>query len=420
MAMRYKKPTVTIRDYLLQWYPTIDVQPVGQRLNTTNKIEASPTDEKPAKSQGIIRTILEGMNIGEITLVRTENATYAYESVDGGHRKRYIKAFFENEFPLWGTKTYYKDLSAEDKKAFLDTELTFCIYNSLSTYLNNKINDLFSCVFIEKKNEYVFDNLSFNNSRLRMDEAVARFYFRFYDGGGAGKAADKDLKKMYQDESLTVAETAKLKSKVDKLLSFLNDMAYARKNTIKKGLYWKEFVMLSRLYFYMEDTYKNFEVSDDIEFYLAFKKVFDLYTGDNPKGKYNKLVNLPFDKAGRTVVEAFRGYMGHYDTFDKVNQTVLWMLEDFDILKYVKLKDPRRAFPSGWKEKKLSEQDYVDVIDGKPLNLDNSVMAHIISHKEGGLTVWKNLAVTSIEHNQAMGTMSLDQYKELLGYDVAA
>jgi hypothetical protein len=462
MAMRYKKPTVTIRDYLLQWYPTIDVQPVGQRLNTTNKIEATPTDEKPAKSQGIIRTILEGMNIGEITLVRTENATYAYESVDGGHRKRYIKAFFENEFPLWGTKTYYKDLSAEDKKAFLDTELTFCIYNSLSTYqkgyifrnlnettdvnhqeelnsygeipiaesiretvrivagINNKINDLFSCGFIEKKNEYVFDNLSFNNSRLRMDEAVARFYFRFYDGGGAGKAADKDLKKMYQDESLTVAETAKLKSKVDKLLSFLNDMAYARKNTIKKGLYWKEFVMLSRLYFYMEDTYKNFEVSDDIEFYLAFKKVFDLYTGDNPKGKYNKLVNLPFDKAGRTVVEAFRGYMGHYDTFDKVNQTVLWMLEDFDILKYVKLKDPRRAFPSGWKEKKLSEQDYVDVIDGKPLNLDNSVMAHIISHKEGGLTVWKNLAVTSIEHNQAMGTMSLDQYKELLGYDVAA
>ena len=193
--MRYKKPTVTIRDYLLQWYPTIDVQPVGQRLNTTNKIEASPTDEKPAKSQGIIRTILEGMNIGEITLVRTENATYAYESVDGGHRKRYIKAFFENEFPLWGTKTYYKDLSAEDKKAFLDTELTFCIYNSLSTYqkgyifrnlnettdvnhqeelnsygeipiaesiretvrivagINNKINDLFSCGFIEKKNE---------------------------------------------------------------------------------------------------------------------------------------------------------------------------------------------------------------------------------------------------------------------------
>ena len=47
-------------------------------------------------------------------------------------------------------------------------------------------------------------------------------------------------------------------------------------------------------------------------------------------------------------------------------------------------------------------------------------MAHIISHKEGGRTVWKNLAVTSIEHNQAMGTMSLNQYKELLGMSVAA
>lgn len=170
----------------------------------------------------------------------------------------------------------------------------------------------------------------------------------------------------------------------------------------------------------MEDTYKDFDVIDNTEFYLAFKKVFDVWTGDNPTGKYRKLVNLPFDKSGRTVVEAFRGYMGHYDTFNKVNQTVLWMLEDFDILKYVQLKDPRRAFPTGWKEKKLSEQNYVDVVDGKPLNLDNSVMAHIISHKEGGQTIWKNLAVTSIEHNQKMGTMSLDQYKELLGLDIAA
>ena len=47
-------------------------------------------------------------------------------------------------------------------------------------------------------------------------------------------------------------------------------------------------------------------------------------------------------------------------------------------------------------------------------------MAHIISHKEGGLTVWENLAVTSVEHNQAMGTMSLEQYKELLGLNIAA
>jgi hypothetical protein len=132
------------------------------------------------------------------------------------------------------------------------------------------------------------------------------------------------------------------------------------------------------------------------------------------------LIKLSFDKKGRTVAEAFRAYLGFYDTFDKVNQTIVWMLEDFDILKHVKLKDPRRAFPANWKEEKLVAQDYVDVVDGKPLNLDNSVMAHIISHKNGGLTVFENLAVTSREHNQAMGTMALTQYKELLGMSVAA
>jgi hypothetical protein len=457
--MRYNKEQVTIRDYLLKWYPDIDVQPVGQRLNTTTTVIGKVN---PSKAQEIIATTLEGIDIGQITMVRTDNASYSYESIDGGHRKRYIKAFFENEFPLFGTQTRYRDLTPEQKNAFLNTELTFCIYDSLATYtkgyifrslnkttpvnhqeklnsygaipvaeyiretvrivagINNKINKLFSAKFDTNKKEYIFDNLSFNNSRLRMDEAVARFYFRFYDGGGIGKASDKDLEKMYVDESLTAVEMGKLKAKVDKLLSFLNDMAYARKNSIKKGLYWKEFIMLSRLYFYMEDTYKDFDVIDNTEFYREFKRVFDLYTAAYPTGKYRKLINLPFDKSGRTVVEAFRGYMGHYDTFEKINQTVIWMLADFDILKYVQLKDPRRSFPTSWKEKKLSEQDYVDVIDGKPLNLDNSVMAHIISHKEGGLTVWKNLAVTSIEHNQAMGTMSLDQYKELLGYDVAA
>ena len=68
--MRYKKPTVTIRDFLLQWYPTIDVQPVGQRLNITDKLIGVV---EPSKAQEIIFTILEGIDVGQITMVRTEN-----------------------------------------------------------------------------------------------------------------------------------------------------------------------------------------------------------------------------------------------------------------------------------------------------------------------------------------------------------
>ena len=158
MAQQFEIEPITIRDFLLQWYPTIDVQPVGQRLNTTNIIEAPEGAEKPAKSQGIIRTIREGENIGQITLVRTENATYSYESVDGGHRKRYIKAFFENEFPLWGTQTYYRDLSIEDKKAFLDTELTFCIYDFLPNwrkgYIFRTLNETTDVKHQEEMNSY--------------------------------------------------------------------------------------------------------------------------------------------------------------------------------------------------------------------------------------------------------------------------
>ena len=58
MAMRYEKEPITIRDFLLKWYPNIDVQPVGQRLNTTNTLVGK---SYPSKAQGIIRTIVEGI-----------------------------------------------------------------------------------------------------------------------------------------------------------------------------------------------------------------------------------------------------------------------------------------------------------------------------------------------------------------------
>ena len=71
-AKKFAKQTLTIKEYVDNWYSKIDCLPVGQRL---------PVDVGSEKREGIIRSILLGIDIGQITLVEilTSNI-YEYES----------------------------------------------------------------------------------------------------------------------------------------------------------------------------------------------------------------------------------------------------------------------------------------------------------------------------------------------------
>ena len=89
-----RMPPMSNRTYFDVFYNLIDCNPLHQR----------PAVEKKAgceKSVGIITSILNGENIGEITLVKTpERKDKQYESIDGGHRKRAIYAFMNDEFKV--------------------------------------------------------------------------------------------------------------------------------------------------------------------------------------------------------------------------------------------------------------------------------------------------------------------------------
>ena len=225
---KYYKQQMTIRDFLEEYYPNIDVQPVGQRLDTELTLESG---SRETKAQGIIGSILRGIDLGQITMHEVWRDGFKYESIDGGHRKRYIKAFFNDEFRVDGK--FYRDLTQEEKKMFLNTELTFCIYTSLKVWdigyifrslnkttdvnhqemlnsygnipianavremvrpvarVNNKYHSLFD--FTERPGKpRNFINLQFDNKRLRIDEIVARIYYRYYDGGGLGRSDGMD------------------------------------------------------------------------------------------------------------------------------------------------------------------------------------------------------------------------------------
>ena len=79
---KFKKEVITLRKFLNERIGDIDCQPVGQRLDTT---------PGPEKREGIIGAIIDGINIGEITICESPDNPQGFdnESIDGGHRKRY-------------------------------------------------------------------------------------------------------------------------------------------------------------------------------------------------------------------------------------------------------------------------------------------------------------------------------------------
>ena len=444
---KHDKLTITIRQFL-EMYGEIDCNPVGQRLDTS---ESRKNGAGSTKSQGIIRSILSGVQIGVITLHKLSDSDtgFKYESIDGGHRKRDIKSFHENEFYV--DDRFYRDISDEEKKRFLETEIQLVIYEDLekwqigyifrcinqSTPVNhqeelnsygdipianavretvrmmshgNKVHPLFEYVIRNDKKNFI--NLQFDNKRFRIEELIARLYYRYYDGGGIGEADDKALETLYKADP-SQEEVNKLSRDVNQCLTFLEKIARVRKQYNTLGLNQQEFSLYTRIWLYMEKEFDSFKINDIEQFYLTIAETsaefFKPY--DQQEDFLQEL--SPFDSS-KSRGKHFRDVLGEHRGRERMNAVMMWFLERIDFNKIVTLKDPRRIFPRDWRERKLAEQGFKCAVDGQPLTMENAQGGHIISHTDGGRTTYDNLAMISTEHNRKMGSMSLEQYKELL------
>ena len=442
---KYTKTTMTIREFLLE-YSSIDCQPVGQRLDT------QPGYGKKAK--GIINTVLCGMNLGEITLHECKNGGFIYESIDGGHRKRYIKAFYECLFTTSDGR-YYRDLTSDEKEMFLNTELSFVIYTNLSVYdigyifrnlnettdvnhqemlnsygnipiantirnivrpvagVNNKNHKLFNYTFVSGGVQKRYEQLQFDNMRLRIDEMVSRLFYRYVDGGGLGRADEKALEEMYKAE-LTENEVKVLEAKVVNCLDFVSNIADSRKRLLKNiGLSQAEFSLYTRLWLYMEETYGSFKIPDIDLFYREVAKVYAEFTKPATDLADDLKAVSPFDTE-KTIAQQFRNTLGEHKSKEVIETTLTWLIDRVDMKSIVVCKDPKRFFPRAWREAKLAEQGFKCAITNQPLTMENAEGGHIIAHANGGRTAYDNLAMIDADINKAMGTMSVEQYKELM------
>jgi len=455
---KFVKRTMTIRKFIADWAEKIQCSPVGQRLDTT---------PGPEKREGIIRSILCGIDIGEITIVENGKDEisfiegFKYDSLDGGHRKRYIIGFEDNQFTVDGVKL--RQFSDDERKQFLDYEITLVVYEPMDVFtkgyifrtknkttdvnhqemlnshgdvpianliretvrtvigVDNTHHELFEQSGVRKKDKLPDSRyLVFNNLRLKIDELNARIVFRLTQDNYLGASSDSDLENMYleqyKDEDIKSYEN-KLKEHYD----FLLKCSVAKVQVLGKGknrtLTMNDFKLLSWLRFYMLDEHGSFKVDDCEEFMRAYVSAFVKLTNKN--GIYGKKYitdyKLSFDKtADRMVTDAFIGYLGAPDHAGKIKQSVLWLLDEFDYKKFITITDKKRGYSERERTQKLVEQNFKCYVTGKTITLANSHAAHLKAHGKGNKSTYDNFVMVEAIHNTDMGSIDLEDYKKLL------
>ena len=503
---------------LLQRKDIIDPDPLGQRLPVEFKLAGK---QHPSKYQSIIDELLYGSgDISEfkfhydgpgalaapdqgesslsavVELKQTESGTVEklsfwdnavenlkdrkarglddsrdrimLEVIDASNRTRAILKFKNDEFPLWGTNTYFSDLLPATREHFLKTRLRIVIYKNLSPAEKGKLfrstntvtpvnhaemlnsygdmpianmirnlsrtvlgacnlpHALFECHMKDSKNgeEEVlrYKHVEFDNKRLKIDEAVGRIAFRCFKGETLGTSSNEELEAFYEDTSLGEKQCAELQKKVEKCLDFIRDVSINKRMFKKKNVTFKEFTMLSRLYFYWLQTKGEYKITRWDEFTRQFILAMNAFYHKTPSKYAKEIVYNKADDGGRLRHEAFGGYLGDHKTSFKINDTVDWFLHEFDEnkaggitfiadLDKQRQLDTRRCFSRADIDAMLAKQGWKCAIDGLKLDAEDAVGGHIIAHSKGGQTTMNNLIAIHRCHNIAMKTMTADEYR---------
>lgn len=447
----FTKKTLPLGEFVDIWLPQIDCNPVGQRLNT---------DPTGVKKVGIMESVHKMINFGELTVCRTPNNPngYNYESIDGGHRKRSVRDFFGtntlSRFKVFGK--FYSELSQEEREELRKYEITLVIYDELDVYtkglifrtlnettdvndqeMRNSFGDINVANLIRESvrlvpgidntNHELFeltqsDNfrwLEFDNHRLKTEEMVARIVHRISiqskDVPFLGESSQDQLVKMYQDNDKIDIDS--VKKTLKEVLDFILKCGVNHKRLYSRGLSQRDFKLLVFVYFYMKDSYKRFRIDDYELFIKGFKS--GVLTLLDPDSKYGQTINkLSWDNKGRTISEAFKGYLGAPHHKLKVQQLVYWLLGEFNIEDYIIIQETKSDWSYDQKVRKFIEQNHTCYIEGKKVRFEDCEAAHIVSDKYGGKRTYDNFVMVLKDHNRDMGTMNLEDYKQSLTLSV--
>ena len=418
-------------------------------------IDADPAHQRPqiqdnSKRVGIIEAMLAGIDIGEIKLNQnSENPDQVeLEVIDGSNRLRSIKQFCADEFSI--SEKNFSELSGEVQDVFLNYPLRYIVYDNLSprdkAYQFQATNKTTDVCHQEKLNSYGVDllaslvrecvrtipgtdtvpealfasapnkkgdkrNFRFfqgDNNRLKMEDDVARIaYLCNVDEGLVGHD-DKKMEKFYDTHGLNEKEIKSLHKKMKKVFTFVMKNANARMEShLKAGLSRLEFRALYRLYFHLTEKYGSFHVEDYAGFFIAFKQGHDAFASTMPT-RTEKVI----DKNGVEKLESqvYTKALGSHEKSCEI--AVTYLLEEFDVEKYMINLDNKRVYTRDEQETQLQRQDFKCWVDGKPLTMNEAEGGHIIAHIKGGNSDADNFRMMRKIHNRKMGKKNAREYKE--------
>lgn len=386
LKQRFVNETYTLEMFYSDIMSVCDLDPVGQRPPVVHL-----TDNK--KYRDIIESMFSGIDIGKITLNENKDTSYKlFESVDGGHRKRAIKRFISNLFPirLNGKLKKFKDLSQDELNYFFSYEIIVAHYKHLTNaekselfqtinfitpvnhqqrmnaYGNTPFANLvrglvrtfhvngvyfsnvhplfskFSEELDEKTGQFKFKNagqlnlISKKNTSLDVEEFVARILVRIFDTNQLGSKSDKDIAKLYKRD-FTEKQIQVATKTVTAQLDFLYEMARIRKDLLKKPMTWNEMNCLSNVYFYLNEEYRSWTLGNPAEFFKLFMISYKFRM--NKERKENQPHHgLPYEGDGANIAQTFKNYncinqMTEHEDYPNttkvaLKQSMVWLFDE--------------------------------------------------------------------------------------------
>jgi len=411
----------------------VNPNPIWQRADVQSTDRGGVT---PSKAQGIVQSIFEGLDIGEISIAGITDK----EVLEGGHRTRKaILDFLNNEFPLhkssfFGEK-FFSDLPPYAKEYYRNYKLRIIDFYELDDSGKGKQFVQFATQtvlnFVEKANAYGMaasivelreltkvvdygdgavdnvltlfkDYVGFSNNRGKYLELILDSAGLWY---GEGLSTNENQILEYL-EVATPTKINKIKNSILKEYSFYQNVGAFWNTYTKHKISIMEFGFLRHVYFNLP---KDFKVEDYDLFTKSLVKNLNDFEDANSQVDYVDENGDRLDGRYSKVWDAFKSYVKKTNSDASTEQVRIWLS---DITPSVIAKDSERAFSVKDLLKRYEEVGGICEITGDPIHFSQAVGAHIIPHSEGGKTTYDNLMITTKFHNSKMGTMNALDYKE--------
>lgn len=417
----------------------LNPDPVGQRPPVTSGIK---------KSVQIVKSILDGYGCGMITVRDISNDTEAQKIygkgtkwlvIDGGHRIRALRNFFEGKFPVNNEIYSEMDFNLSDieipvdvrvctsqeatelfrkintttpvnfmEMVMSDEESIVCQYIRSQTMnvkeYDNEPHPLFEYYRNQRSGSWVVKNFDSDpNPRRKWDEYVAIALIRAISGGIVD-CGQPEIEKVAANCPPITENSKKVVEK------FLYDTLKLRKVKGGGGLNQSQIAAFIVYWFGLYGENKNFAIKDDA-FYQDFLTTYSMLMG-----KYNKALvdeTVVYDGVTWFTTDFFSKNIKNFSN-GKVQNQVYSLLRQYCKGDGLVLRDDKRSINGNHAAELLAQQGFVCALDGKPLELKDAVFGHDKAWSDGGETSIENGAMIRESWNREMGTLSFDDFRAVL------